>query len=70
MGSWEAVHKSEQYVKKIKPVWERLKIKDCGDYECENCLKWQHLIPYWLMRIVRAALAIGHRKHLEILTKA
>jgi len=38
LGSWEAVYKDEEYRKKIKPVWERLKIKDCGDYECENCL--------------------------------
>ena len=45
LGSWEAVHSSEEYLCDVKPTWLRIGMKeDCGDWEpthrgCPDCGK-------------------------------
>ena len=41
-GSWDAVHRSPEYLARIRPYWDRIGMEDCGDWpapgrECGTC---------------------------------
>jgi len=36
--SWSTVHETEEYKKNVQPIFEKLGIKKCGEYTCENCI--------------------------------
>lgn len=36
LGSWDEVHRDPRYLEKVKPVWTRFNVDDCGDWQAEG----------------------------------